>query len=547
MVKCAIYCRVSSDEQAEKGTIGSQIDYSKRYLELHGSELGITDSKLYLDEGVSGTIPLEKREAGLRLLNDAKLGKFQILFVYRLDRLARSVKHVLDTYEALEKKSIALKSMTEAFDTGSPTGKFFMTLLASIAALERDTILDRTLMGKERNAKAGKWVAGAPPFGYRIGEDGFLQIYDSEAEIVRLVFKLYMEGMSTIEVAKYLNAKQIMTPSVSKGTKGKSTGKWHAGHVSIILRSSAYAGTYDYLKRSKRKKETIMVNSPLIVSIEEFESTQQRIINNSDVARGSRGRKYLLRGHIYCANCGRAMAGSSGGSKSGRVYYRCSGTLDQGQGKKCDAKMVRAVAIEKAVWEDINNLLLNPEQFNGYVEKALNRNKEISGPVDNELAEIEQRISEKQTARATIISMIRRGVISDNEAESSLKDLAQETDSLVSRREFLFSKKDNVILLESEAISAQTMIKVFKDNLHTLDDNGKAKLIQILVRRIDITTLIDDLGKKSVRANMQYKINRSVELEISGNAQSHTMVCDIESTWVFKAFSRKDGVRIGWN
>ena len=209
--------------------------------------------------------------------------------------------------------------------------------------------------------------------------------------------------------------------------------------------------------------------------------------------------------------------------------------------------MVRAVAIENAVWEDIRNLLLNPEQFNEHVEKALGKNKEKSKPVDEELSEIEIKISEKQSARGRIISMISKGIIGDKEAEATLKDLALEADSLIVRREFLFSKKDESVLLESEAITAQAMIQVFRDNFHTLDDAGKSRLVQILVRRINASTVIDEEGNRSIKAVMQYKINRSVELSLSGNVETHTTVCCLESTWVFEPFSRENGINIGWN
>jgi len=212
----AFYGRNSTDEQAEKGTIEAQIDFAKKYFDLHE----IVDYEMYLDEGTSGTIALKDRGESSKMLNNVKTGKIKAVYVYRLDRLARSVKHVLDTYEFLESYNVRLISMTEAFDTGTPTGKFFMTLLASIAALERDTILERTLMGKERNARAGKWVSGASPFGYRIGDDGKLAIYEQEAETVKLIFKLYSEGMTMFELAKYLNAKGVETPAISKGLKG---------------------------------------------------------------------------------------------------------------------------------------------------------------------------------------------------------------------------------------------------------------------------------------------------------------------------------------
>lgn len=99
MAKAAIYCRVSSDEQAEKGTIEGQVQYAKKYMELHGLEACIEEYEFYLDEGVSGTLPLAERPAGAKLIADAKAGKFKALYVYRLDRLARSVKHVAKDIE----------------------------------------------------------------------------------------------------------------------------------------------------------------------------------------------------------------------------------------------------------------------------------------------------------------------------------------------------------------------------------------------------------------------------------------------------------------
>lgn len=542
MKKDAFYGRNSSEEQAEKGTIQAQVDFGKKFFELHE----IDNYEMYLDEGVSGTIPLNNRPEGSRLIADIKAGKINRVWVYRLDRLARNVKNVLDTYDLLEKRSIPLKSMTEAFDTESPTGKFFMTLLASIAALERDTILDRTLMGKERNAKAGKWVSGAPPFGYRIGDEGKLEIHQPEAETIRLIFKLYSEGMSTVEVAKYLNAKQISTPSASKGSKNKSTGKWHAGHISIILRSEVYAGSYNYLKRSKRKKDTIEIEVPPIITTEQSTQAQQKIAENADVARGTRGRNYLLRSLIYCGHCGRAMIGSSGNSKKGRVYYRCTGTLDNGQGKICDLKMIRAVDIENAIWEDIKELIQQPEKFDQYIKKALEENKDNIEPLDQELAEIERNIEGKQGARGTVLSMLTRKIISEAEAEKSLKDLANEIDSLVSRREFLFEKKGLAQNIETETLNTQAILRILSENIDNLKEEDKARIIQGLVRRIEITnTLLDD-NKRGCKAVMTYRFARCVELDIPRDSQTQTSLYSIESTWLFQAFSKKGGYRIRW-
>ncbi|GEA17473.1 recombinase family protein [Moorella sp. E306M] len=516
MAKAAIYCRVSSEEQAERGTIEGQVQYAKKYLDLHGPEAGITEWEFYLDEGVSGTVALPDRPAGARLVADARAGKFQVLYVYRLDRLARSVKHVLDTYDLLEKQGIALKSMTEAFDTGTPTGKFFMTLLASIAALERDTILERTQMGKDRKARQGKWVTGMPPFGYRIGADGSLEVYKEEAETVRLIFRLYLDGMSTIDIAKYLNARGIPTPAKSKRTKNKSTGKWHAGHISIILRTEAYTGTYTYLKRSKRRKDTIEIPVPAIVSEKDFVTVQAKLIENADAARGSRGRNYLLRGLIFCGNCGRRMVGSSGMSKEGRVYYRCTGAINTGAGRLCNAKMIRARDIEQAVWQDIEEFAKDPGKVREIMEAKIKENKQELDPVKDELAGLEKAILEKQAARGKVLSFCARGVISDQEAEEELKNLGREIETLVARRDFLFSKQQSAQQFETEALTAQVLMEDLAKRLQDVTDEQRGEIIQALVKRIDVYTIEED-GKRRSKVVIQYRFGPGSEMALYGS------------------------------
>lgn len=537
----AFYGRNSTDEQAEKGTIDAQIDYGKKYFDLNE----ITDYEMYLDEATSGTIALSKREQASKMLNDVKMGKIKTVYVYRLDRLARSVKHILDTHELLQLHDVRLISMTEAFDTGTPTGKFFMTLLASIAALERDTILERTQMGKDRNARAGKWVSGASPFGYRIGEEGKLIIHESESETVKLIFKLYSEGMTMFELAKYLNAKGVETPATSKKTKGVSTGKWHAGHVSIVLKTEAYTGVYNYLQRSKQNKEIIEVSVPELVDIEVFNKTQKRILSNSDNARGKRGRLYLLRGVIFCGHCGRAMIGNSGGTN--KAYYRCTGATDQGQGKRCIAKQMKATVIEEAVWDDILEIVKHPEQFKEYVERSIAKSRKNIEPTTNELAELEHSIIQKQKSRERIISLITREIISDEEAEKELKTLSVEIRSLISRKEFLFEQQGNYKSVEAEVINSQVVFDYIVNQSHTLDEKVKARIVKGLVKRVEVSTIEEDGAKRGNRAVILYRLGRSLELRLSRDSQLQTNFNIIESTWEFQAFSRKGGTRIKWS
>jgi site-specific DNA recombinase len=228
-MKVAVYARVSSEDQAERGTIENQLEFARKYCDLH--QLDIFD--WYKDDGVTGTIPLEQRPEGRRLLEDAQAGRFELLLIYRLDRLGRSARIILNAVYDLEQYGIKIRSMTEPFDTSDPSGRFLLTVLAGVADLERETILERMWHGANRAARAGKWLGGIVPYGYRVNEDGYLEINEdplpgmdmSEADVIRLIYRLVAEeGYSTIKVADYLNALGV-PPSYTKDGRQIKRGK----------------------------------------------------------------------------------------------------------------------------------------------------------------------------------------------------------------------------------------------------------------------------------------------------------------------------------
>jgi len=166
--RAALYARVSTDDQRERQTIQGQVDA----LVGAAPHLGLEIVDQYLDDGVSGTIPMEKREAGARLIEDARAKKFDVVVFYRLDRLARSLRKFLDIVDFFEEAGIGLKSMTEPFDTTNPMGRFAVQMMAAVAELERGTIIERTSMGRARIASQGRWTGGVVPYGYKLDQEG---------------------------------------------------------------------------------------------------------------------------------------------------------------------------------------------------------------------------------------------------------------------------------------------------------------------------------------------------------------------------------------
>src|SRR5512132_3553634 len=192
-----VYVRVSTEEQRERQSIVTQREFGARYCDLHSLPVFET----YADDGLSGTIPLESRPSGIRLLEDARQHKFDQLLVYKLDRLGRDTRLILNAVAELEKHGVRVRSMTEEFDTGTSTGRLMLTLLSGFAAHERDMIRERSVAGTNRVAEAGAWLGGIVPYGYRkVGEkrnahivvsvDPIPGMDISEAEIIRDIFRL---------------------------------------------------------------------------------------------------------------------------------------------------------------------------------------------------------------------------------------------------------------------------------------------------------------------------------------------------------------------
>src|SRR5262245_25305948 len=170
-IRVVLYARVSSEEQRERQTIQTQLDYARQQSEREGVPI----VKIYKDEGVSGTIPFDERPDGKRLLVDARKKEFDVVWVYKVDRLGRAdlVTHIARHH--LETLGVGIRSLTEPFDTATPHGRFMFGIFASFAQLERDNIRERSSAGMNRVAKTGKWLGGIVPYGYRL-KDRFLEV-----------------------------------------------------------------------------------------------------------------------------------------------------------------------------------------------------------------------------------------------------------------------------------------------------------------------------------------------------------------------------------
>ncbi|MGC5324998.1 recombinase family protein [Brevibacillus sp. SYSU BS000544] len=351
-MKAALYIRVSTDEQAKEGySIPAQRERLLAYA--HSQGWAISDE--YVDEGRSGKDI--QRPQLQRLLTDLPSNKFDVVLVYRLDRLTRSVLDLYSLLQEFDAFQVTFKSATEVYDTTTAMGRLFITLVAALAQWERENLGERTRLGKEQKVKQGKRAGGRPPFGYQL-EQGNLVVHHAEAEIVRLIFHLYLTCQNMNTVADKLFEQGIVT---------RSKKPFSVKTIRDLLRNPVYSGLlrYNYTRKQQVSgasqthklviappEEWIEVPAalPAIITPSEFDSVQQLLITQSRKKPRHISSTYLFSGLVICPNCNHTLLGKTSNQ---RKYYHCSYTKPGA----CHRFSMREDALEDLFVQKLHSLL----------------------------------------------------------------------------------------------------------------------------------------------------------------------------------------------
>ena len=302
--RVAIYARVSTQEQVENGnSLEFQINKLKAYCQLH--ELKVVGE--YIDAGVSGA--KFNRPALNKLKNDIE--KIDIVLIYKLDRLSRSIKDTMLLIEDIFKpNNIDLISLSENFDTSQAMGMATIGMLSTFAQLERETIKERMIAGKLQAVKNGKYINHAP-FGYK-KVDGKLVKDENARKCVEFIFEKLLEGISTTQIAKMLEL---------NGYAKLRTALWHYNTVNRFARKKVYCGHTPLMG--------IVVENTheAYITDEEQEYIIKQLDSRNCCPSKARKRSFttVFRGLINCPTCHRKMSvtRSPRKDKTYLVRYKC--------------------------------------------------------------------------------------------------------------------------------------------------------------------------------------------------------------------------------
>ena len=208
--RCAVYCRVSSDERLDQSfnSIDAQREAGIAYVASQKAEGWELVPDFYEDPGFSGG---NMERPGLkRLLKDIQAGKIDIVVVYKIDRLSRSLADFAKMVEVFDNHMVSFSSVTQQINSATSMGRLMLNVLLSFAQFEREVTGERIRDKIAASKRKGMWMGGSVPLGYRV-ENRALQIEPQEAELVQRIFKQFITEKSTTKIVKELNEQGIQT------------------------------------------------------------------------------------------------------------------------------------------------------------------------------------------------------------------------------------------------------------------------------------------------------------------------------------------------
>ena len=332
--RVAGYARVSTDSEEQLTSYEAQVDYYTRYIRSR-ADWDFVD--VYTDEGISAT-NTKKRGGFNRMVQDALDGKIDLIVTKSVSRFARNTVDSLTTVRKLKDAGVEVYFEKENIWTLDSKGELLITIMSSLAQEESRSISENVTWGQRKRFADGKVSIPYGQFlGYRKGKDGLPEIVPEQAEIVRSIYRMCIEGMSTNAIAKHLSQQGIPTPA------GKQV--WQRATVESILRNEKYKGaallqkkfTVDFLQKKMKVNEGevpqyyVEHSHEAIIDPEEWEKVQLELARRKTSTRRTQCNSPFS-GKLICGDCGQIFGSKvwHSNSKYRRVIWRCNAKYESG-------------------------------------------------------------------------------------------------------------------------------------------------------------------------------------------------------------------------
>ena len=481
-LRVAAYCRVSTESDEQATSYEAQIEHYTEYINNHP---GWVLAGIYADDGISGT-NTKKREEFNRLIDDCMKGKVNMVVTKSISRFARNTLDCLKYIRQLKDKNIPVFFEKENINTLDAKGEVLLTIMASLAQQESQSLSQNVKLGLQYRYQQGKVQICTNRFlGYDKDKDGNLVINPEEAKVVKRIYREYLEGKSYYAIGKGLTADGIKTAAGSD--------YWLASTLRKILMNEKYIGdallqktvTTDFLTKKRVVNKGIAPqyyvenNHEAIIPREIFMQVQEEIARRANMRTGTGKRrtysgKYALSHHVFCAHCGDIYRRTQWFLKGEHVsVWRCVSRLEKKKSSvECHSRTIFEEDLQAAVVKAINQVITERNDFLPGMKAAIK--KAIGQRNTSEVEVIDRRLKDMQ-----------KELIRQANAKKNFDALAEEINVLQEEKQRLMVEDANYTGLQQRM-----------DELEEFLDKQQREIVEYdeqLVRRlIEKITVYDD-------------------------------------------------------
>lgn len=450
LIRLAPYARVSSDSEDQRHSFAVQIKYYTEYASAH-PEYVLVD--IYADEGITGT-RMDKRDDFNRLIRDCKKGKIDRVITKSISRFARNTAELLTVVRALKEFGVSIYFEEQGIDTKIVDLEMIITFPGMAAQKESETISDNMRWSYKKRMESGEFNCCRAAYGYDL-INGELQINEAEAEVVRRIFHLYLQGYGKQAIANQLNADGVLK------RYGQKT--WHLFTIDYILNNERYMGdallqksyTTEILPFRKKRNRGEMTqyyvenSNPAIISRETYQAAQEL---QKSKAKGNHTQKnrYPFSGLLKCPLCGHNYRRQI---VNGKAYWLCS--YKAAGRTQCACERIREETIKSAFTRMSGKLADNREELLGELIRQLEKLQSRTSGSGEKIYELNRQIADVNAQSLVVAQLHSSGILNNAEYAAQSGELNRKVSELRSeRRRILMEDEDNEVIESLKALNA---------------------------------------------------------------------------------------------
>ncbi len=514
-LKVAAYCRVSTEQEEQQNSYQVQISY---YTDLINRKKEWTLAGIFADEGISGT-QARKRPEFLKMIRQCRKKKIDLVITKSISRFARNTVDCIEYVRELKNLGIGVIFEKENINTLTMTSEFMISLYGSFAQAESESISKNVTWGMQKAYAEGKVaIQYSKLLGYKKGKDNKPEIVPEEAETIKLIYELFLDGYSMTKIKKTLESKGILT------AMGKTV--WNESLVKSILQNEKYAGdvllqktfTTDCISKKvvknngERPMYLISNHHEPIIDRDTFNraaqelarrSSKRKISDKTKTEQGKYSSKYALSELLICGKCGTPYRRQMWRKISGERYavWRCISRLNHGTRYCTGSPTVHEIPLHRAILKAVDEYLGCRDEIAKILKANIGTVMECKN--GQEILNLENRLKELDKARNDLITLITSGACSEDTLDKEFMKIHDEEKEI---NEKLSDLQKSIKISEdtqSKIDSAMETISNENFQLDTFDDVIIRKLIECVRVISNDTVQIIFKGEIEVMAKIE--------------------------------------------